>query len=428
MHVTDDASRSDSEPAAGASPTPSPKDTEREESLSLEDGFDEDSDMALDEIPPPRRRRRSPLVAGLVVMFGTYLLVSMWPDFRHWLRSTDAVEDLGHARDLIVDGKFVRDFDNAYVEVEATVDLQHAAKLTTAKGEARYLRLPEGGMSLFAQIPQVEGERADTVPDRFRGRMRRHGDTSSFVWARKFFENEAIVQTIDVTLDSAATGQRNDAGDVVLSVVDEDRTVTLGERDELRLVVPATTAVVQLGKTTWPDAASAREAMVALAVPFIQAERQTVHAHVFVAAIPIADRQAAQARLQAGREIPADNADPKVGATVLSRTNTYAGTADTIEWLDDGWRVPLGYAHPGYEVRGETLVPRPVENDRITVRRDQVTAARVDQTLELDEDGYLIIVGEDPASQRLTAILFFVVCGIMAANLASLVLWARSRS
>ncbi|TPV93887.1 MAG: hypothetical protein B7733_18135 [Myxococcales bacterium FL481] len=413
MHVNEDAS-APSRPSTASQ-------REREEAALTWD--DEDDEM----LEPPRRRRRSPLVAVFVVLFGVYLLVSMWADFRHWLRSPDDVEDLGHARDLIENGRFIRDFDNAYAELEATVDLQHAAKLTTANGEARYLRLREGGMSLFAQIPQVEGERADTVPDRFRGRMRRHGDVPSFVWARKFFENEAIVQTLDVTHKSAVAGRRNDAGEVVIRIEGDDREVALQPRDELRFVVPARTAVIQLGKSTWPNETEARASVAALGVPFVAQERPSSHAHSYVAAIPTTDRDSARQRLEAGRDVPANNADPKVGATVLSRTRTYAAPVAEIEWTGAGWRLPLGYAHPGYEVRGDTLAPRSTEDGRIQLSADQVRAVRLDRKLELDEDGYVIIVGEEPASQRLTALLFLVVCGLVLANLASLALWIRNR-
>ena len=424
MHVSDESSPNDSEPTA-ASDEP-----DREDALDLDAGFDTgESEPELDQLDvPPRRARRSPLVAALVLAGGSYLLASMWSDFRHWLRSTDDVEDLGHARDMLRADEFVRDFDNAYVSFEATVDLQHAAKLTTGRGEARYLRVREGGTRLFVQIPQTPGERGDVVPERFSGRMHRHGDKSSFLWARKFFENEAIVQTVDVTVESVVAGERNDDGALVFDVAGEDHQVAVGHRDEVRFVVPATTAVVQLGKSTWPTVAEAEATITSLGVPFAKPQGSSnTHAHQFVAAIRETERGAAQAQLQADKEVPANNADPKVGATVLSRTKTYGGTADQIEWTDAGWLVPLGYAHPGYEVVGDSLVPREIEGNRIPLPREQVSAVRLERALELDPDGYLLIVDETPSSQRMMALLFLAVCGIMGANLASLALMVRRR-
>ncbi|MEE9384099.1 MAG: hypothetical protein V3V08_11870 [Nannocystaceae bacterium] len=414
-------------PTRGSSGSEAPDKPDLSGSSDRSDEPDEPDEP--DELDPIKRRgpRRSPIVSAVVVLFGCLLLSSMYPDFRHWIRSVDDARDLGHARDIIVGGQFTEDFHNEYVVVAGSPDVQHAAKLTTAQGTARYMRIREGGASLFVQVPRPPDRKSDEVLGTFRGRMLRLGDTRAFAWAQKFFQNEVMVQTIALDPVDFARQNRTSSGELHVSVSGEDRTVLLSENDRLHFVVQRRTATIQLGKHTWPSLAAAEQAVAALGYPFTHATRSARHVHVFAADIPDEQREAAALKLNAGHAIPTDNADPKLGALILARSATYVVAPDEVRWTQNAWRVPPGHADPGYEMAGSHLIRKNANERTVDIPFASPRAIRLDRVLELDPDGYLIVVGEDPASQRLVGILFLVVCGLVGTNLASFLLMMSRR-
>lgn len=373
-----------------------------------------------------RRPRRSPALASLVALAGIYLLTTMWSDFRYWLRSEDDLRDLGSVSEIYREGVFVEDFDNQYVRITGTPDVQHAARMTTEKGVSGYVRIREAGGSLFASVPHEESRPHDRFTGTFEGRMRELGSMWNYDVVQQFFDTEQILQTVDVNPSELARAMKEQS--VTLDVEGEDRKIDLTEDDFIRLVVKQPEATVQLGKGTWKRVGDAETAVAELGYPFTLDERDSVHFHSFLVRIPEDERDAAQARLNEGHEVPADNPDPKIGAMILPRTATYVVAPDQIGVAGEDQLV-FEYGEnttsPGFRVDGGKLVERGLDDGKLGVDIADVIATRIERQIRVNPNGYVVVVEETPKTKWLSAVLFLVVSALVAINLVALGVWIR---
>lgn len=366
---------------------------------------------------------RSPLISMLVVAFGTYLLISMFGDFRYWTRSTEPVE-LGHASTLLQDGRNLDAYDNQYVVIEGTPDVQNAARLTTKDQYIGYLRVTEGEGGLFAAVPRPKDQPVtNNFEGRYTGRLRRLEDDRAFEWLRQFYAHEQVTRTID--LDVAALPAALGGG--ALPKADGESIETAAD-DTIRLGFAGPDARVQLGKQSYASAEAAEQAVAALGYPYIAQPPTTVF-YRFVARIPRTERDAAQAKLAAA--LPAEQTtrpDPKVGAFVLGMPMSYSTLAGEVSVEGDTVVFPYGNntTTPGYDVADGRLVERSA-GEAISFPTAQLHSARIERTIEVDPQGFVVAVGETPGTQWVSALLWAVALGITLLNVFLMVSWWRQR-
>jgi hypothetical protein len=369
------------------------------------------------------RRQRSPLVSLLVVGFGAYLLISMFADFRYWLRS-GTPEPLGHASTLLQDGRTLDAYDDHFVALEGTPDVQHATRLTTKEQYVGYLRVTEGGGGLFAAVPRPKDQAVtNNFEGRYVGRLRRLRDDRAYEWLAEFYANERITTAVDLDPEGFVAAPGADA----LPTVDGGR-VKVGPRDELRLVFEGPDARVQLGRSSFADAAAAETAVAALGYPWV-ALPPTASFFRFVVRIPTGERARAHEALNLGLPGAGTSNDPKVGAFVLDLPASFGTSSGSV--AIDGDEVVFPYGNNttslGYDVQGDRLVERaPAVEVRLPLA--QLASVRLDRVITVDPDGFVVAVGEDPGSQLQAGILWLLVLAIAGANAASLVLWWRRRA
>jgi hypothetical protein len=374
---------------------------------------------AADEAPPPSspRRRRSPLIDVAVILFGGYMLVTMFGDVRYFLQG-GTPHDLGDAAALVKSGA-LDDSREHYVTLRGTPDVQHAARARIGEKTVGYLRIVEGGGSLFAAIPRTDKPTGNQFEGEFTGRMRRVADVRMFAWITQYFDGERIVETRDMTSDqllAAIDGGKFQAGDQITLGVDQPD------------------ARIQLGRTSFTSQAAAQAAVAALGVPFIAPDDQSSNAfYTFVARIPAAQRAAAQATLTAAGQ-PATpeqlaKPDPRIGALVVPFFTTYLVPAAEIKHEGTTLNFPLGddTTSPGHIVVDGKLVPRPLEAGRLTIETSQLRAVGRLAPVRVDPNGYIIQVGEHPRDQWPTLTLWLVVLAVVGWNLTSLARWWRLR-
>ncbi len=376
--------------------------------------------------PPPRRVRggRSPLLSLLVTGFGIYLLVTMFPDFRFWLRSNEP-QDLGQAGEIAEHGRMPDGLHDSYVRISGTPDVRGAARMTTPSGYIGYFRITEGGGSLFAAVPRSKDEPIrDEFEGTFVGRMKQLDRDPGTGWLEQYLRDENVVRTVDAEPAAlwrtlAGTRERIDTVEGALA---------LGSGERIRLVVHPPDARVQLGVSSF-DAKEAERRVAALGQPYVALGKGKAF-HSFLVRIPEADRAAAAAMLQAGIEVPANNADPKVGVAVLPGTVAFSGPPEDFELRGDDVTLPReGEQDPVlYEVVGTKLQPRPITQGRTAIPKAWVSAVRVEQPIRLDRSGYLVVVGETPADRRYAGLGWLVVAVLVSLNIASLTAWVRRRA
>lgn len=372
---------------------------------------------------PVRRVRagRSPMLSIVVTVFGCWLLTTMFADFRYWLQSNEP-RDLGDAAELAKNGRMPDGLHDTYARISGTPDVRHAARMTTSKNYVGYLRINEGGGSLFAAVPRSKDEPIrDEFESTFVGRMKQLDRDPGTAWLEQYLRDENIVRTIDA--EPAALWKALEAGSDHIETVEGARKLGSGER--IRLVVHPPDARVQLGISSY-DAAEAERRVAALGYPYISMGKGRAF-HSFLARIPEAERTAAEAKLQEGIEVPAVNADPKLGAAVLPGTVAFSGPPEAFGLRGDDVTLPReSEAEPRiYDVVGKRLEARSIADGINAIPREWVSVVRVEQPITLDRSGYIVVVGETPADQRLRGILWLVVAALVGMNVASLVAWVR---
>jgi len=377
--------------------------------------------------PVGPRRRRSPLIDLVVSLFGVYLLVSMFGDFRYWARSSQPVE-LGHASELVARG-LDEVPDQAFVVLRGTPDVQHAARLKQGERAVSYQRIIEGGGALFVAMERKSDQPHNQYEGVFAGRIRRLSGVRMLPWIRAFFDAEGIVQTVELGLESLLSGLPAAGGGGFTAIGVDGERYSLEAADPISVTVEHPDAQLQLGRSSFSSLAAAEAAVAALGVPYYKPTEQSSAAfYKLFARIPAAEREAAQRRLSA-ELAPASRPDASVGVALLPMRSTYVVAAEDLD--RDGERVRIavggGAASLGYELAGERLVPRELVDGRLSVDAAAIRGVQLSRPVRVDERGFLIVVGEAPESQRLAAAMWFGVLAVVLWNLASLGWWWRRR-
>lgn len=373
-------------------------------------------DEAADESSPlaAPRRRRSPFIDVAVALFGGYLLVTMFGDVRYFLQGSTP-RDLGDATTLVESG-LDASLDEKYVTLKGTPDVQHAGLAKLGKKTIKYQRLIEGGGGLFASRPLTDGSTSTQFEGEFTGRMRRLSDLRMFPWIQQYFDGEKIVETQDLTRDK------------LLADLDAGK---LRATEQISLSVEQPDARVQLGRSSFRNAAAAEAAVQALGVPYAApAEQNSAAFYTFFARIPAEQRAAAQATLGAAGTPPTDDKpDPRVGALVVPFFTTYLVPASELKHEGTQLSFPLGAddPSPGYDVVDGKLAPRPLTDGRLHIEASALRTVGRLQQITVDRNGFIILVGEHPRDQWPTLALWLVVLAVVGWNLTSLALWWRRR-
>ncbi len=392
-------------------------------------GDDAEDRAALERARP----QRSPIISMVVVAFGAYLLVTMFADFRYWLRSSEPV-DLGHASTLLQDGRTLDAYENQYVVLEGTPDVQHAVRLTTKEQFIGYLRVMEGEGGLFASVPRPKDQPVyDAFDGRYTGRLQRLGNDRAYEWLREFYATQGVGLVVDLDAKAAIDGL---GGDTLPAA--DGTTATVGSNEMLRLVFEGVDARVQLDQGAFPSAEQAEQAVAALGYPYLAlaaVERSADtkssllggNIHRYVARIPAEERDAAQSKLAAAATGGTTNS--KVGAFVLELPAAYSAPAGEVAVEGDAIVFPAGgnAASPGYDVVDGRLVERP-RTDLIRQPAANLRALRLERMVVVDPNGFVVAAGEPPSEAWLPAVLWLLVLAIGGANLISLLVWWRRRA
>ena len=384
-------------------------------------------DSAIEPPAPRVRRGRTPMLSLVISGVGIYLLVTMFADFRFWLRSGEA-RDLGDAADIVKDGAMPPGLHDQYVRISGTPDVRHAARMTTRTGYVGYLRINEGGGSLFAAIPRGKDEPVrEEFEGTFEGRMLRLDRDAGADWIEQYLRDENIVRTLDAQPEElwSAIGSRGERR-TMRSV---QGPVEVAEGQSVRVVVHPPDARVQLGLDSFRDAATAERAVDALGYPWLSVGKGRAF-HSFVVRIPEQERAGALTRLLAGVEVPAANTDPRRGAVVLPGTVAFSAALGDYTIRGDEVLLPRGSATGGpllYGVVGRSLEARSDVDGLIAIPRAWVSAVRIEVPIVLDRDGYLIVVGDAPEKHWMAGLGWLVVAALVGLNVVSLGMHVRRR-
>ncbi|MBZ5707951.1 hypothetical protein [Nannocystis pusilla] len=381
------------------------------------------------------RRRRSPLIDVAVVALGGYMLLWMFGDVRYFLQGSEP-RDLGDAATFVEKG-LAEDLDDTFVVLRGTPDVQHAARLRIEPkggGGGRtigYLRIIEGGGSLFAAIPRTTEAAPQQFEGVFEGRMRRLSESPNFPAIQQHFDGERIVEERDATPQALldALGKRQGDG---LTVVDTaGQSITLGTKASVTLVVEQPDVQIQLGHRSFDSAEAAEAAVAALGFPYhAPREQSSTRFYSFYVRLPPGERESAQAKLSVVAIIPPDAkpADPSVGAAILPWITSYPVAASDI--TAEGGKfsfVPGDNAKPGFLVQDGKLVPRPLQGGRLVLDPGEVRAVRLDRPVVVDPAGYVIDVGVRPRDRWLEVAMWCLVLLVVGWNITSLVAGWRAR-
>lgn len=375
--------------------------------------------MTGEDAAGPKKRARPVWVSAVVMLACLYPLVSMWGDFRFWLRSSEP-EPLGDSAALFQPGADAPDLANRYVSIEGTPDVQWATVLTKKSGaKVTYLRVLEGGGRLFAAVPRPEGDAGKTpeYPSGFTGRVSRMGDAGAFDWISRLFAQEGVTQLYDVSAQAVADAVS--AGDAALAMTSEGgQRVVADPTDTIRLVARPEDARVLLGVESFPSAKAADAAIEALGYPYAALGRGRTDLRRYVVRVPQSARDDARKALLAKIEGEVDENDPKEGVSVFPLSATYTAPAGEISVEGAELAFPYGdnTTAPGYEVEDGKLVEVRLEDGRMRIPVAAVHAARVEKPVFVDPDGYLIEAGVEPSSQLKWGILWLLVLGLAITN------------
>ncbi len=359
------------------------------------------------------RRRRSPIIDVAVILAGTYLLASMFGDVRYFLRSGTPT-DLGEAATVIQAGDLAA-WREHHVTLHGSPDVQHAARAKLGERSIGYLRLVEGGGSLFAAVTRSEDTTGNQFEGTFTGRLRRVSDVRMYPWLEQYFNGEQIIETHDLSTD-----QLRDA--IAAGKFSADEQLTL------RVLQPD--ARVQLGRQSFPSLARATAAVTAQGFPVFTPKDQSSSAfYTFFARIPEDQRQAVSAALEAASEVPPpDKPDPSHGAMVVAFHTNYVVNAAAVQREGEAILVPVGpQSNPGYIVEGDRLVPQPLSNGHLRV--DLASLRNVGRLVpvRVNPEGHIILAGETPGDHWPSFVLSLLVLVLIGYNLASLVAFWRAR-
>ncbi len=380
---------------------------------------------------PPRASRRRPVWVSVVVILAClYPLVSIWGDFRFWLRD-DEPEPLGDAAALFEPGAPTPSLADRYVSIEGTPDVQWATVLTKKSGaKVSYLRVIEGGGRLFAAVPRPEGKSSKTpeYPSGFVGRVSRFGDATAFDWIARLYAQEGVTQLFDLPVD-ALEGLASTGVPMPVTAASGER-VEVEAGDTLRLVTKPDDARILLGVESFPDAEAAEAAVAELGYPYISLGEGRTDLRRYVARIPEAKRDDARGALLAKVAKEVDPNDPKEGVSVFGLSATYITSAEALSVQQGAVVFPYGdnTTAPGYVEQGGVLVEATLIDDQMRVPLTSVHHARVEKAVQVDPDGFLVEVGVTPGSQRKWGLAWLLVLAVALTNVVVLVGSLRRRA
>jgi hypothetical protein len=375
---------------------------------------------------------RSPIISAAVLVVGIFLLAVTWSDFRYFLRVVQSEpRSLGHVSDIYQSGEFTERFDNEWVVLEGQPDVQHAARMPSREGWIGFMRLIGGDASMFVAVPRATEKATKEFPGRFEGRMRRLDEVPQWERLQDYFNAEQITDVVDLTPSSAIaavqTGSEVEtAGGTALS---------LEPADKLRVIVRQPTAMVQLGRTTWPTQEAAEQTMRAFGRPSAFVEKRDA---VWVFALGLSD-MGADAKVELFQDLTRElnggemlaSADPKVGGLVLPRRATYLvefGDLQT-QGADLSFTYGGNTAGTGWRVEGTELVPIELDGGRLSVPIAAIEDVRLERSLVANPDGYLLMVDQRPRDVWPSAVMFMAVFGVVGLNGWTLYgVWRRRRS
>jgi hypothetical protein len=201
------------------------------------------------------------------------------------------------------------------------------------------------------------------------------------------------------------------------------------------VIVRQSTAMVQLGRTTWPTQEAAEQIMRAFGRPWTFVEKREA---VWVYALGLPD-MGTDAKVELFQDLTRElnggemlaSADPKIGGLVLPRRATYL-----VEFGDlqaDGAELSFTYggntAGTGWRVEGTELVPVELEGGRLSVPIAAIEDVRLERSLVTNPDGYLLMVDQRPSDVWPSAVMFLAVFGVVSLNAWTLYgVWRRRRS
>ncbi|MGH1346585.1 MAG: hypothetical protein ACRBN8_33780 [Nannocystales bacterium] len=387
--------------------------------------------MTGDEPAMPKKRTRPAWISAVVVLACLYPLISMWGDFRFWLRSSEP-ESLGDSAALFEPGAPTPDLLDRYISIEGTPDVQWTSVLTKKSGaKVNYFRVLEGGGRLFAAVPRPEGDAGKTAkyPSGFTGRVTRLGDAGGFDWIARLFAEQEVTELYDVSGQSVADAVS--AGNASLSMTAEDgRGVIAEPADMIRVVARPEDARVLLGAASFPSAKAADAAVAALGYPYAVLGQGRTDLRRYVVRVPEAARDDARKALLAKVEGEVDENDPKEGVSVFPLSATYTAPAGEISLEGAELVFPYGdnTTAPGYRVEDGKLVEAELDGGRMRIPVTAVHAARVEKPVFVDPDGFLVEVGVEPSSQLKWGILWLLVLGLALTNAVVLYSGLRRRA
>jgi hypothetical protein len=372
---------------------------------------------------------RSPIVAVAVIVVGLFLLTATWSDFRYFLRGLQSEpRSLGHVTDIYQDGEFTERFDDEWVVLEGQPDVQHAARMPSREGWIGFMRLIGADASMLVAVPRATEKATNEFPGRFEGRMRRLSKVPQWERLQTFFDAEEITDVVDLTPSSLVaavqTGSEVEAaGGTALS---------LEPADKLRVIVRQSTAMVQLGRTTWPTREAAEQIMGAFGRPWTFVEKRDT---VWVFALEIGVDAKVELFQQLTNELNGGetlaSADPKIGGLVLPRRATYLVEFGDLQVKGDELSLVYGdnTAGAGWRVEGSELVPIELEGGRLSVPIAAIEDVRLERSLVANPDGYLLLVDQRPTDVWPSAVMFVAVFGVVGLNGWTLyTVWRRRRS
>jgi len=383
----------------------------------------DDDPIPGDPVAPARvRRGRSTVLSVIITVIGLYLLVDSFSDFRYWLRSGDP-EPLGEVAELAKHGTMPDGLHDRYVTLHGTPDVRNAARMTLEDRYVGYVRLVEGGGSLFAAVPREKDEKVkDEFEGTFTGRMKRLRRDAAYPWLEQYVLDNPITRTIDAEVDAlwAAIGDVDGRMEIETS---EGR-LALEQNDRVRVIVQSPDARVQIGTSSVRKVEDAEARVAALGLPYAIVGSRPGSFHSFVVRVPPADRDAVLAKLQEGLEDPSGGTDPKRGAVLLPGSTTLIVPPAEIALSGDDVVLPL-QGGPLYEVEGGKLVPRAAADGRVRIPKAWVQAVRIERPIALDPNGYVVMVGDEPGKHWRTALMWLVVVVLVGLNAANL--WTHLR-
>jgi hypothetical protein len=377
---------------------------------------------------------RSPVVSVAVIVVGLFLLVATWNDFRYFLRGIQSgPRPLGHVTDIYQNGEFTERFDDEWVVLEGHPDVQHAARMPSREGWIGFMRLTGADASMFVAVPRATEKATNEFPGRFEGRMQRLSKVPQWERLQTFFNAEQITDIVDLTPASMIAAVQNGGSEVE---VEGGSPISLEGTDKLRVIVRQPTAMVQLGRTTWPTRESAEEIMRVFGRPWKFVEKRDT---VWVFALDVGENakvelfQELTRALNDGEDLL--TADPKIGGLVLPRRATYLVDFGDLQagdlQADGASALSFTYgdntAGTGWRVDGTELVSIGLERGRLSVPTAAIEAVRLERSLIANPDGYLLMVDQRPRDVWPSAVMFVAVLGVVGLNGWALYSFLRRR-